>query len=55
MAKTPASAVKPLPKSPTSRTLKFTQKMANASTAEDAPLSQQPAVRKRLGAKPSKI
>jgi hypothetical protein len=52
--KSSASAIKPL-KGTTPRTIRVTAKIANAPTAEDAPLSQQPPLKKRLGEKLAKI
>jgi hypothetical protein len=54
MAKRSASAIKPL-KGTTPRTIRVTANMANAPCADDAPLSQQPPLKKRLGEKLEKI
>jgi hypothetical protein len=50
-----SSAIKPLPKTPSTRTIRVTAKMANSPTADDAPLSQQPPLKKRLAGKMAKI
>ncbi|MGA8410099.1 MAG: hypothetical protein WB680_23200 [Candidatus Acidiferrales bacterium] len=47
MAKTPASAVKPLKKT-TPRTVRVTAKAAAAPTPDDFPLPEQPTQRKRI-------
>jgi hypothetical protein len=46
-SKSPASAVKPL-KGTTPRTIRVTAKAAAAPTPDDAPIPEQPTLRKRL-------
>ena len=54
MAKKPLAPVLPIKKT-TPATIRKTFAMSVSPNETDAPLSQQPAVRKRLGAKLSKI